>query len=419
MNGATSVPTPVVGVDSATPTAVPVPPAPVQRKKFDSTGESYNSLEEFKSAWLGTQAYSKLEHSQRVASLKTINNRWALVDAERRQSAGAQQADQPDSFGRLNQLAGQTPDPIMRAVTQALIPPSNTQAAIDLALFTAGGPVGNLLGKGVSMLPEAAQLLAKPVARLAFPAAMGALGGGQQGGGRGAVWGALSGAGQQAVGELASTTLGVARRAMQRADVRGFGKWLDSLLTDNPRKPTYKNLSDIVRDFNGGESDKVLYNQLAKVQNRVFTKTPIPLQLDPEVVSYLQRSNPTLYANIDFTKPIPFDEATKVLEDVEDIGWDWRFRMRDGRRAQMARSAVHQAEDTIAEAIDQVNPKLATEWGTARHKYRVSRAMSNLFREPGVIKNGQLNVQRVQELLADAGPNGFGAGGRANCREGY
>jgi hypothetical protein len=374
---------------------------------------AFGSWEELRHDWTTSKDFLKMPTSARQASIDALQQRWNVEQATRQQATATEQANQPDFFGRLNQAAGKLPFP-ENIAAQTLIPPSNTQAAIDVALFTAGGPVGDLLGPIAEAAPEFVRPAARLASRLAFPAAAGAVGGAIQGGVSGAGWGAVSGAAQQAVGEVASTAFGIARRAIQRADVEGIGQWLDKHLTDKPLlQRTYKTVSDIVRDFNGGELDETYRNSLHSIQNKIPTFFPVPLNLDPEVVSQLQRSNPTQYANMNFNVPVPFRQATKVLEDVEDIGWDWRFKMHNGKKAMAARSAVHQAEDTIAEELDMAEargeiPKgTAVAWGTARHKYALSRAMSNLFREPGVIKNGKMDIQKVQELLADAGPLGY------------
>jgi hypothetical protein len=381
-------------------------------KGFDPTGMSYGSYEEFAHAWKNTPAYLKLLPDKKINSFDSIKSRWEEAEALREQQAGQPQGGGQDLFGRLNQAAGNLPFPENKAA-QLMIPPSNSQAGIDAALFAAAGP----LGKAIDPILENAGPIARFGMRMAVPTAAGAMGGAIQGGKEGAITGAASGAGQQLAGEIGSTVFGIARKAMNRADVQAVTDWLENNLTNYPKtQKVFNGVRDIVSQLVGGETDKKLATKLATTESKFPKNLTVPIQFNAQAL-------PTnMQALAGHTADVPIKDALAHLSDLEDIGWDTQFRYKDGKTAQAARSAVHQAEEDIYNAIAVKRPAQAAEWYTNRHRYRLSRTMSNLFREDGVLKGGKIDMMKLQQFLNDAGPKGYKmdleqAAGEAGARQ--
>lgn len=371
------------------PVASPTPEAPKVPKGFDPTGRGYASYEEFANAWKNTKTYLRLPTDKRVNSFDEIKSRWQMAQDEKTQAA----IDQPDLFGRLNVKAGElgqeVAGPVGKFAAQAVVPSSNAQAAIDAALFAAGGPLGDIAGETLAGAPAAIKFMS----RVGVPAVAGALGGATSGH---PVSGALSGVTQGVAGEAISATLGIARRAMQRADVSAIGDWLgEQLGIDKARFNTATKLRD---ELVSGTAQEGLEAKVAKISGKV-PRAALTVDIDPDLARALKISGGRT--------PFDFKAANDTLETLERIGWDTHFRTKNTLLAQKARSAVHQMEGTMAEAIDKVDPKLAQQWYTARGQLRLSRMMSNLFREPGVLEGGQVNIPKLQELLTNAGPDGY------------
>jgi hypothetical protein len=386
----------------ATPTPTTPTPAPAgasPASPAEPTGiAKYKSLDELKTAFKSSPQYLKLTAPARVASFDVLTNKWNEYQASQQQEQQQTQQAQPDLMGRVSQFVnrhtGNLPQP-EREFVQALVPPNNAQAAIDVALFAAGGPLSGVLGPAA----EAVSPLARLGMRLAIPAAAGAAGGAIQGGAWGAAKGAGLGIGQQLGAEGISFARGIAGKALQKADVGRVTDWLnDSLNLVPTSKNRFENVTDISREFIGGESDKKLGEKVGKLEGRLGKQT-VDMTVDQQMAGILGIP-PGQH-------PVAAKDALHALNTLEDLGWDSQFRLSRGRTAQAARSAAHQVEEDIAHDLNVRNPKLASEWLTARHQYRMSRTLSNLFREDGVIEKGKLNPQRFQELLGDAGPKGY------------
>ena len=316
-----------------------------------------------------------------------------------------------DLAGRANQALSQyltnKIGPAAGAVASAILPNSNAQAAINI---------------GMLAMPEFAAGLeiASPVARLGLrmgiPAMVGGLGGSLQGGAKGMAEGAMSGAGQALGGEALSFATGAGRRAIRNMDFDRVAGWMKRFGIK------IKDMPEFDRMFVGGEANTKTQAELdnisTKIQSRMkkakgFTTYDIP---NDELAQKMEKAghtisrpfaqnknqyNPQLIMN-------NFADMTKALGTFEDIGWDAHHD--PGREAvgRAARQAAHQIEGEMAAQANNIDPKLASEWYTAKANNRVTKTLTNLFSEPEVYQRGQpINIGNLQRMITDDSVNGY------------
>ena len=281
----------------------------------------------------------------------------------------AAQTQGPDITERMNQAVTKyltdNVGPDSAAVASAILPNSNAQAMIDTSMI---------------LMPEAggAFELASPLARLGLrvgiPALAGAVGGSVQGGPSGMASGAASGAGQALGGEAISVGLGLGRRAVRDYDFGRLTGWLKNRFgIDVPDKAAF------YRMFKGGEANQKTQEVLDKVVAKVAKKAkairaagPTKVDIPNELAQPLAKAGHlvTLKGDQLFGN---FNDLNKALSSLEDMGWDDKHIPTRTDIGRAARTAAHQIEGEMATQLQTIDPKLASEWYTAKANNRLTK----------------------------------------------
>lgn len=390
--------------------------------------EEYGNFETLKQDWMHTRTYRSYSSAKQTQSFDRLYKAWVMARADRPDpTAGIAGSDSNlDFVGRANKAIsdyatslaggpGSLGGQIAGGVVSYGLPNSWTQLAIDGALFIPGLDAIKPIQMAVEAAPEVLQPVARLGARLGLPTALGAIGGGLSG--QGAKQGAIQGAVSGAVGEVGSLALGLGKRGIQRLDVGRLGNWLSRFGIDLEGNKEADAISGFIGDGAENMSKTRLGKATADVGQALTGSAPKVAQgaikRPPQALLTVNIPH-DLAANPDFIKsvgfppgsmPIDWQTANHVLDTVEKIGWDPHFRSVNTHAAQAARSAAGQIQDDVYYALErQVGPKQARQWLGARKQLQVSRIISNLFRQPGVVEGDHINIRALQAALNTGGP---------------
>lgn len=303
----------------------------------------------------------------------------------------------PDLTARTNAALSQyltnKIGPTVGAVASAILPSSNAQAMIDLAMLAIPGS-------------EAFEL-ASPVARLALrmgiPAMAGGVGGAVQGGAKGMASGAASGAAQALGGEVLSVATGAGRRAIKNMDFQRVAGWMKRFGIQ------VKDLPEFDRMFVGGEANRSTQAELDKISSKIASKMKnVPatkVNIHPDVADVVSQTGLPVYNN---RMNVKFGDMNKALSTLEDMGWDAHHDPTTSNIGRAARQAAHQIEGEMASQANNIDPKLATQWYTAKANNRITKTLTNLFSEPEVYQKGQpINMGNLQRMITDDSTRGY------------
>jgi hypothetical protein len=383
-------------------------------------------------AFQASKSFAKLDGPKRVDALHEFRRRYNMARVQSTASAdiaGRFEAPTPPP----NPAPEPTTDPMMGAAARSgqamqasapgtalagaalrqlpiagpLMQGDTIQAGIDAAviasLASGAGEAemgAGMVSRGIAKLPDALRPLGRFSARV-VPAIMGGAAGGAVRGGVGT--GATRGGVEAVSGEATYGIVGAGSRTLQSADAARLNGWLSHRL---PIKPI-RTVGDFDKAFRGGEvlrsTEKVVTQADAKASKILGSVTLVP---PPEIEAALNR-NPQ-FTGMPYSG-IPFDEAIKVIDEVNKLGWDYKGDPVRSHLGKAIRSSAHQMEDDIAQQLDAVNPKIATEWYTRRHQLGLARTMTNLMSEPGVIdrRTGKIVMEKIQELSSEVGNQGY------------
>lgn len=359
----------------------------------------YKTDDEAVAAWQKTSTFLHLMPKQRAASIQNVRDKWAMAMSDKEQAALEAQ-NGPDLVGRTNEEIGQFLDKNVGfdtgLVARALLPNSNAQALIDAAMMVPG--VGEI-GVGGKIL-EAAPEVAKPAARLAMrlfnPTVAGAVGGATSGDAKG---GAESGLAQGAGGEATSLLLGIGKRSINRMDMRRLSEWLKPVIgKDLPDADAY------YRAFKGNkivqDAEAMMDATKQKIMKKIGQRPIFTYDLTPEQANELNANASTKTFGARPGKNFGnLQHAHDILTALDRAGWDYNGEPTTKAAGKIIRNTTHQIEGEIATQLDQIDPKLATEWYTNRGKLRTTQTLTNMFNEKGVIDNGYVDMSRLQDLV--------------------
>lgn len=388
----------------------------------------YGSYEEAAKDWQQTPQFAKLERAKRLRSLDILKDKWVVAHSAKAEQAGID-AQSPDFTAKASAVADKVLDYIkppsiqgppgssqppdiaggINSAIKTALPRSNTQAAIDAALFAIGPEAA--AGKAAS------NALYRMAARVAIPTVAGAVGGAVQGGSQGAMEGAAQGGAEGLGGEAVAGAIGLGKRTIGAADFSRLQSWLESRMgVKVPDVQTFRRL------FRGGEIMPETEHQYNRVIKKVGSKYMVEVPVDPKTGTTLGGISPMLGNRMKMS----LGEASQGLDDLEKFAWDKKGDLATGHQSRALMDTVHQVEGDIASQIDAqsvTNPnarKAAQAWYGAREQVRKGRVLKQMFSEPGVLEmagkdprtgeiidNGKISFEKLQKLVSDAGPNGY------------
>ncbi len=344
--------------------------------------------------WTKRPEFLRKTRQQRIESIRALEGRYTEAVARKGQALSEAQ-NGPDVIGRVNETIGQWLDQNIGydtgKVARALLPSSDAQAAIDAAMFTVPG--GGLL-EGAPIL---AKFLANPVGRLVgrltIPTVAGAVGGAVSGDPLG---GAESGLAQGVGGEVLAGITKTGRRTLNAYDFARLRGWLESRLPIKiPNEQAFRRL------FRGGEALSKTEEKTNKDLASMY-KFLVPVHIPQEIAGLVGKRAPATSFNV------PIGEVNKILDRIEELGWDYRGDITKGHSAKAIRSAVHQIQEEVYQSISSIDTKAASIWIVARRQLRRARTLTNMFSEEGVQDGaGRLDMSKLQKLVSDSGPMGY------------
>ena len=168
------------------------------------------------------------------------------------------------------------------------------------------------------------------------------------------------------------------------------------------------------RMFKGGEANQKTQEVLDKVVAKVAKKAkairaagPTKVDIPNELAQPLAKAGHlvTLKGDQLFGN---FNDLNKALSSLEDMGWDDKHIPTRTDIGRAARTAAHQIEGEMATQLQAIDPKLASEWYTAKANNRLTKTFTNLFNEPDVFDaKGNPIMSKLQGLVSDASPQGY------------
>lgn len=336
------------------------------------------------------------------------------------------------------------------------IPGSNTEAGIQgaLALLPIVGPAAS---KMLPALAKEAPMLFNILqrsGRVALPTAGGAVGAMTEG--RPASSGATKGAAVGAFGEAVPLALEWGGRAastgpMERRMAQSLGKTIGDSATTLPKM---NSADDIVRTVVtdkgmtaiGAAHDAALNDISEKLSARTVTggRSVLPTKSGIDQGMPLPGAYPGERGKRFWTVDVPghagpqvprpaghdvievpalrevagkadfnFREAVGWLKTLADEGWLISQREKSGIDAVAARKLRAQAREQIVQALDQHVPGLGADFNKTQGLYDKGRLYIDLFRQPGVVKEGRPDYNALRDALGKTDKSGTHTWGQA------
>lgn len=283
------------------------------------------------------------------------------------------------------------PSELSKSIAKTVVPQTPTQAGVDVGMIAGG-----------ALAPEA--FLPGLAVRLGASAAGGGLG--ALLGGESAKQGAVSGALQQGVGEVAAPIANLAGRygsaALNEKDTSRIGGFIQQMI------PTIGNLKKVEQfdaAFRNGEAVEKVGRELANVEAEISKKfgskalvdMPVPLAMRTSA----ERPNWV-------TGKASFDEVVTRIRELNRQGYSYAGDAQQKALAADARREAHELTNVLGQALNKKIPGLGTEYLAARREFAQTSLLTRIFSEPDLYDaNGQMNMSALQEYVANRGSAGF------------
>lgn len=107
------------------------------------------------------------------------------------------------------------------------------------------------------------------------------------------------------------------------------------------------------------------------------------------------------------TYQMTFDEAKGLIDKVKSLGWTFKGDQANNATGRIMRQFARQAENELGMVVEQNARGFGTPWLSSRYRLDLSRTLTNMFSEPGVIKGGRIVDSELQKVAIATGNLGY------------